>query len=102
MIPRQEQLRQLARLVGYDAFAARFGSLDTAEAEAGALRELIDERCDEIAAALVAEAAASDDVIDPESAQAYVDDRLRTLDDLLTAEQAERLLTAFVGKTSGW
>ena len=101
-MPRSEQLRQFARLVGYEAFAARFGSIDGADPDIAALHELIDERCDEIAAALVEEAAASDDVTSPETAQAYVDDRLRTLDDLLTKEQAERLLTAFVGKTSGW
>jgi hypothetical protein len=102
MLPRQERLRQLARLIGYDAFAARFGPIDSAEPEAEALRALIDERRDEVAAALVGEAAASDDVIDPESAKAYVDDRLRTMGDLLTPEQAERLLKAFVDKTSGW
>ncbi len=102
MIPRRELLHQLARLAGTDVFAARFGSPDRADPDPQALRALIDERCDEIATALVEEAAASDDVIDPESAQAYVDDRLRTLDDLLTPEQAERLLTAFIGKTSGW
>ena len=102
MLPRQERLRQLARLVGYDAFAARFGPIDSADPALDELRALIDERCDEIAAALVAEAAASDDVIDPESAQTYVDDRLRMFDDVLTKEQAARLLTAFVGKTSDW
>lgn len=102
MLPRQERLRQLARLVGHDVFVARFGPLDSATPSAGALRTLIDERSDEIVIALVGEAAASDDVIDPESAQAFVDDRLRTLSDLLTPEQADRLRTAFVAKTSGW
>ena len=102
MLPRPERLRQLARLAGHEAFVARFGPLDASEPEAGALRGLIDERCDEIAASLVAEAAASDDVTSPESARAYVDDRLRTLGDLLTPEQSERLLTAFVAKTSRW
>jgi len=102
MLPRPERLHQIARLVGLDAFVVRFGPPDRADPDPQALRALIDERCEEIAAALVEEAAASDDVIDPESAQAYLDDRLRTLDDLLTPEQAERLLTAFIGKTSGW
>jgi hypothetical protein len=102
MLPRQERLHQLARLVGHDVFVARFGPPDSAEPDREALHALIDEHCDDIAARLVDEAAASDDVIDPESAQAYVDDRLRTLADLLTPEQAQRLRTAFVGKTSGW
>jgi hypothetical protein len=102
VIPHRERLHQLARLVGSEAFVARFGPPDSAEPDREALHALIDEHCDEIAARLVDEAAASDDVIDPESAQAYVDDRLRTFDDLLTPEQAERLRTAFAGKTSGW
>ena len=102
MLPRQERLRQLARLIGHDVFVDRFGPLDAADPGPTALGALIDERSDEIATSLIGEAAASDDVIDPDSARAFVDDRLRTLGDLLTAEQAERLLTAFVGKTSGW
>jgi len=102
MTPRPELLRQISRLAGQDVFASRFGSLDTAAPSVEELRALIDERCDEIAAALVEEAAASDDVTSPETAQAYLDDRLRTLGDILTPEQAERLLTAFAGKTSGW
>jgi hypothetical protein len=99
---RPDLLRQLARLVGHDAFVGRFGPLDTASPDRDALGALIDKRCDEMAAALVEEAAASDDVTSPETAQAYLDDRLRTLGDILTPEQAERLLTAFAGKTSGW
>jgi hypothetical protein len=102
MMPRPELLRQLARLVGYDVFADRFGPIDTANPEAGALRKLIDERLPHIAAALVEEAAASDDVTSPETAQAYMQDRLRTLEPVLTPEQAEALMTAFIGKTSGW
>ena len=102
MLPRQERLRQLARLVGHDVFVARFGPLDAADPDSAALGALIDERSDEIATALVGEAAASDDVIDPESAQAFVEDRLHTLGDLLTPEQAERLITAVIGKTSAW
>ncbi|HEY8172912.1 MAG TPA: hypothetical protein VIH21_07475 [Dehalococcoidia bacterium] len=102
MMPRPELLRQLARLVGYDVFTDHFGPIDAADPDAAALRALIDERCDYIATVLVEEAAASDDVTSPESAQAYVDDRLRMLEPVLTKEQAEALLAAFTGKTSGW
>jgi hypothetical protein len=102
MMPRPEQLRQFARLVGYDVFVSRFGPIDSADPSGDALREFVDERCDEIAAALVEEAAASDDVSDPASAQAYMDDRLRMMEGLITKEQAERLMTTFIGKTSGW
>jgi hypothetical protein len=102
MVVHRDRLYQLARLVGSDVFVMRFGPIDSAEPDREELRSLIDERCNEIAAALVDEAAASDDVIDPASAKAYVDDRLEQLDEFITPEQAERLLTAFVGKTSGW
>ena len=104
MIPPRERLLQLARLVGADAFAQRFGPPRQvgAEPDADALRTLIEERLDHIARALVEEAAASDDVIDVASAEAYLEDRLRTLADLLTREQAERLRAAFREGTREW
>lgn len=103
MIPPRERLLQLARLVGLDAFTERFGSpreVDTPDMDA--LRSLIEERLDHIARALVAEAAASDDVIDGASAGAYLEDRLRTLADLLTPQQAEQIRAAFQKGVAGW
>ncbi len=101
-MPGREGLVQIARLIGVDLFTERFGSPRTAEPEAGELRALIDERLDHIARALLEEAAASDDVTDTAAATAYLEDRLRTLGDLFTSEQAERIRAAFGESTSGW
>ena len=102
VIPERERLVQLARLVGADVFAERLGPPHTAEPDAAALRVLIDERLSQVARALVEEAAASDDVIDTAGAQAYLDDRLRTLGDLLTPEQSKRVQAAFREATAAW
>ncbi len=102
MNPPRELLLQLARLVGVKAFTERLGRPQTAEPDDEALRALIEERLDHIARRLVEEAAASDDVIDSASAAAYLEDRLRTLGDVITREQAERLRTAFAEATAGW
>ena len=100
--PPRELLLQLARLIGVEAFTERLGRPQTAEADDEALRALIEERLDHIARRLVEEAAASDDVIDSASAAAYLEDRLRTLGDVITPEQAERLRAAFAEATAGW
>jgi hypothetical protein len=102
VIPPQERLTQLARLLGLDAFVERFGPPQSARPAEGDLRALIAERLDHIATALVDEAAASDDVIDGASAQAYVEDRLRTLADALDAEQTEHLRQTFHERTREW
>ena len=102
VIPRREQLLQLARLIGVDAFAERLGPPQSAEPDTDALRALIDERLDHVAGSLVEEAAASDDVIDISSAEAYLEDRLGTLGELLTKEQTARLREAFKKSTAGW
>jgi hypothetical protein len=101
-MPAREYLVQIARLIGVDFFTQRLGPPRTVEPEVGELRALIDERLDRIARALVEEAAASDDVIDVATAASYLEDRLRTLSDLLTAEQAEGIRAAFHENTSGW
>ena len=98
----RERLVQIARLAGAGAFTERFGPPQTAEPETEALRGLVEERIDTIAAALVGEAAASDDVIDTESGQAYLEDRLQTLGDLLTKEQVERVRQVFRERTAAW
>ena len=101
VIPR-ERLLQIARLAGIDAFVERFGPPHSAEPEAAALRSLIDARLDAIARALVEEAAASDDVTDASGADSYLEDRLTTLGDLLSSEQADRLRAAFAERTRDW
>ncbi len=102
VIPERERLLQLARLVGAEIFAERFGAPQTAAPNADALRALIDERLDHIARMLVEEAAASDDVTDAASALVYLDDRLRTLEAVLAPEQAERVREAFREGTAKW
>ncbi len=102
MIPQRERLLQLARLIGSDAFSERFGSPQSAEPDAAALGGLIDERLDEIARALVEEAASSDDVTDAAGAASYLEDRLVTLGDLLSSAQAARLREAFAELTREW
>jgi hypothetical protein len=102
MLPRPERLLQLARLIGHDAFSARFGPPQSAEPDSGALSRLIDERLDEIVRALVEEAAASDDVTDAAGAASYLDDRLATLGDLLSNAQSARLRAAFAELTRDW
>lgn len=88
--------------MGVDDFTARFGPPQTAEPDDGDLRALVEEHLDGIGRRLLDEAVASDDVIDRESADVYLADRLSTFDELLTAEQAEQLRTAFRAGTEGW
>ena len=102
MTPRREQLLQLARLLGGDAYAERFGSPRTADPGADALRALVEERLEHLAQGLVEEAAASDDVIDVASATGYLEDRLRTLSGVLTDGQAGRSRTLFQEGTRQW
>ena len=102
MIPRREALTQLARLVGLDLFVERFGSPQTTETADEELAAVVDDRLGEIARGLLAEAAASDDVLNAESAEEYVNDRLRTLADFLSEEQQAALLAAFAEGTQGW
>lgn len=102
MLPQRERLLQLARLIGIEAFSKRLGPPQTAEPDSEALRALIDERLEEIAERLVEEAAASDDVIDQASAESYLEDRLRTLGNLLSQTQAARLRAVFRLRTADW
>jgi len=102
VIPQRERLLQLARLAGMAVFTERFGSPQSAEPDPTALCALLDERLDAIARALVEEAAASDDVTGSASALSYLEDRLATLGDLFSAEQAERLRFAFRERTKAW
>ena len=102
MIPRREALTQLARLVGLDLFIERFGSPQTTEAGDEELAALIDGRLAEIARGLIAEAAASDDVLDAASAEEYLEDRLRTLANFFSEELQASLRVAFAEGTKDW
>lgn len=102
MIPRRETLTQLARLIGIDLYTERFGSPQTTEPTDEELAALIDDRLGEIADGLIAEAAASDDVLDAGSAEEYLADRLRTLAGFLSEQQQTSLRTAFAEGTKDW
>ena len=102
VIPQRERLLQLARLIGSHAFSERFGAAASAEPDPDGLRALIDERLDAIAQALVEEAASSDDVTDAAGALSYLEDRIDTLGDLLSGEQADSIRVKFGERTSGW
>jgi phosphoglycolate phosphatase-like HAD superfamily hydrolase len=102
VIPPRERLLQLARLAGVEAFRERFGPPQAAHPGEAELRAFVGARLDEIARRLVEEAAASDDVIDRASAAAYLEDRLGTLGDLFSKEQAARVRTRFGEETAGW
>ncbi len=102
MIPRREAMMQLARLVGLPNFLERFGSPQTAEPDAVELTALVEERIDEFANGLIAEAAAGDDVIDTASAREFLDDRLKTFRDLISEDQKRTLRATFAESTKDW
>ena len=104
MIPPRQQLLQLARLIGHDAFTDRFGSprLVDGMPDPDALRALVDERLEQVAAHLVEEAAASDDVTDRASASGYLEHRLLTLRALISQEQSTRIEGIFGERTAEW
>lgn len=66
------------------------------------LRDAIDENFDSLVDGIVAEAAASDDVMDRETALSFVRLRAGQLQGLLSDEQKARLLDAASGKIEAW
>ena len=104
VIPPRQQLLQLARLIGLDAYAERFGSprLVDGMPDADALRALVDERLEHVAAHLVEEAVSSDDVTDRASANGYLEHRLRTLRELISPEQSTQIQAIFGERTAEW
>ena len=88
-----EALAQLARLLGNQALRTS----NEIEVRAAASAEI-----DRLADGLVAEAAASDDVTDRETALAFIDDRLRFLAELLGTDTGTRLRSAVQAKIEAW
>ena len=88
-----EALAQIARLLGDEQLRA---------ASAEDVRARVDERLDQLANGLMAEATASDDVIDRASALDVLLDRLRFLGVLLSEGQRARLLEALLEKIDSW
>ncbi len=101
-------LVQLLRLLGRDDALA---ALDVdSEPDPAALSEpqrqrlsaLVDAALENVAAELVNEAAASDDVTSPAAGLTFVNDRIAAFADLLNAEQAERLRGEAARLLDGW
>ena len=88
-----EALAQLARLLGNNALRT------STEIEVRAAASANIER---LAGGLVAEAAASDDVTDRESALLFLRDRLNFLNGLLDADTGSRLWQAIQDKIEAW
>jgi hypothetical protein len=93
MAENPEALAQLARLL-------QDGTLRTGGADA--IRTGVDAGFERLVAGILEEAAASDDVIDGESARAFVEDRVGFLGALLNHEQRSRLLQALRDKIEAW
>lgn len=95
---------QLTRILGADA-AGPLGLAPGAEptpSQLQQLRRLIGRRIEQFAAALLAEAAANDDVTDAASAFAYLEDRLAFFADVLTPDLAVAIRAAFVRGAERW
>ncbi len=103
-----EALIQLARILGraevYRTLGLEEGRLpaDFSVEQLGALRGLIDGQIDHLARSLLEEAAACDDVINGESAMAYLEDRLAFLGELLTEAQKQKTRKGFREFASRW
>jgi hypothetical protein len=88
-----EALAQLSRLLG-DALPPAAPESEVQAAVEGRFQRLID--------GLVAEAAASDDVYDRDSAYEFVEARLTDLEGWLTEQQTTRLRDAVRRKIEAW
>jgi len=88
-----EALAQIARLLGDR-------SLRSAGAEE--VRRTATDRLPMLVDGLLAEAAASDDVVDRESALAFVADRLQFLSPLISEDQRTQVWDALLAKIESW
>jgi hypothetical protein len=93
MATHPEALAQIARLLGDE-------SLRSAGLEA--VCEAIEQGFERLSQGILAEAAASDDVNDRESAYDFVEHRLEFLDPLLDGRQISRLRDDLRGKIDAW
>ncbi len=95
---------QLERLLGRQTVAPL--GIATGEAispaQLAALHNLLAGRTADLAAALLAEAAASDDVTDAASALAYLEDRLAFFAEVMTPDLAVAIRAAFARGAERW
>jgi len=103
-----EAIQQIARILGREEFAQNLGlpqdqlPSSLTNEQMSALHALVEAHIDDIMRAMLEEAAACDDVISPASALAYLDDRLASFGELLTAEQKLRVRAGFAEYASKW
>ncbi len=88
-----EAQAQLARLLGEESLRL---------ADPRTVHEAVESGLERLNAGILAEAIASDDVTDRESALEFVQDRLNFLGALLDHGQRSRLFTALQGKIDAW
>ncbi|HXG42050.1 MAG TPA: hypothetical protein VNL95_04920 [Dehalococcoidia bacterium] len=97
MASEREALLQLARILGDEVVLVPLGlsrrHLPAAleEGQRRRLQAVLDGQLPRLAEALLVEAVANDDVVDRASALAYLEDRLRSLGQLLSPQQIEGL-----------
>lgn len=104
----REVLLQVARMLGDDRVLAPLGlsrerlppSLDDGQRQQ--LQSLLEGELTRLAEALLAEAAACDDVVDRHSGLVYLEDRLRHLEKLLAPHQVEHLRGRLHELTRQW
>ena len=93
MAENPEALAQIARLLGEER-------LRTARLED--VRSAVDARFASLVEGVLAEAAASDDVTDRDSALAFIHDRVRFLEPLLRDDQRELLMKELAESVASW
>lgn len=91
-MPGDVRLTQLARIL----------DLSSDGTDEAAVRAAVSTRPEDVAEGLFQEAAASDDVIDTESAREYLEARLAFLGDLIPADAAEAARERFGERTRAW
>jgi hypothetical protein len=98
------RIRQLARLLGDEALpaalAADEGAVPVEQRER--LRASVEAGLPRIAQGLLEEAVASDDVVDAASADAFLEDRLGFLGDLLTEAQRQAIREEYRRASQRW
>lgn len=91
MAGQDPRLLGLLRLLGLEALPAE-----------GSLAAIVRSRAPELGAALAAEAAESDDVMDADSAAAYLELRMHFLAGLIPADVRPTVRKAFAERVAGW
>lgn len=98
------RIRQLARLLGDEALPERLsaGEDTLSDEQTQRLRASVEAGLARIAQGLLEEAVASDDVVDAASADAFLEDRLHFLGDLLTEEQRQAIREEYRRTSERW